>query len=140
MNPETPKNEKIVDFNQFRMEKKPPTGFYAAAQCPKCGSPVFYHGPGVDDEGQQHSQMYYQTCLHELGTTPMRIEVPPHYSFPYERDALDSLFTNIIMMLGYIRRMESQIGVVEEDGGYSDSREQGIRLLPDIRDDDGPAD
>lgn len=131
----------IVDLSGKRLFKEAPVGFYVVGECPECESPMYYHGSGIiHNQGdaltiphdEVISQSYYPTCL--CGVVPKEVAVPPVYSFAHERDSIDSLFQNLMMMIQHMRNLEGRVSfftsqIQEVPNEDSDSGEPQLRLV-----------
>lgn len=124
-----------LEILQLKQKRTPPAGLYVAGTCPECGSPVYYHGPGTinvkgnaftNDHTEEIPHTYFHTCNCEPEEA-LEVQVPGAYHYQSEREAVTSLFLNIMNMLEYIRQLESERE--SRGGGDEDVSERADYLL-----------
>lgn len=107
----------LISLSGKRLNPEAPVGFYVAMACSVCGSPIYYHGGGIDSEGTQHSHMYFPTCVCE-GNDTMQASVPPEYDWEQEREGIMSLFINLHEMLSVLNNPEPVYREDEDQWDY----------------------
>jgi hypothetical protein len=105
----------------------PKVGFYMAGMCPKCESPVFYHGEFLDTPANA-----YRTCQCDLHDRQLTFSIPDVYNPQLERMATDGLFLAVQSFLtSYTELKQTQLAMMQEMREQDERYAQALEALGD---------
>lgn len=108
----------IIDLGKYKQPKKPNTGFYMVAHCPKCTAPLFWHGPG-EFNGRELDEMIYPSCLCDWSDAgEVELAAPDEYVFEIERHAINILFRNVYRLIQELEDAKQNRVPEQEDHGH----------------------
>jgi hypothetical protein len=114
----------LVDFTSMKKGKLSEQGFYAAANCPACTMPIYWHGPGTLN-GEEKDGMLYPSCLC-MYDGEIELAIPSSYEFEIERHSLNLLFRNMYTLYKEVEMLGDVLKEIRSDSGR-DRDGDGVR-------------